>query len=317
VNIEQFEIFRTIAEVKSFTKAAKRLNFTQPAISTQIKILEQNYDVPLFERHNHGVKMTEAGEKFFEYGERILALYGEMEQELARIKGHSKEVINIAACDTAGNYILPSIMISFKEQNPEACLHLEVGQSEDIMTKVKQKQLDIGIIEGKLPEESKGLNVTNIYSDNLVLVVPRRSKWLKKKTITIEELMAEPFIAREKNSTLRTELNPCMDAMGISFNDFNTVAEFDNFEAIKQAIMNHKGVSLMPELVAQRELEKGMLLKVQVGDFQIAWNIMAIWRNNELPTGFRKKFFDFVCNVRESLATEENDQVLELKKSIV
>lgn len=316
MNIEQFEIFKTITEVKSFTKAAKQLNFTQPAISTQIKILEQNYNVALFERHNHGVELTEAGQKFYEYGDRILALYEEMEQELARIKGHSKEIINIAACDTAGNYILPSIVISFKELHPQACLRLEVAHFEDIINKLKQKQLDIGIIDGELPEENKCLSSVDIYSDDLVLVVPNRHKWLKKTSITVEELMAEPFIAREERSCIRNIIDSSLDKLNFSFSDFNLVTEFNNFEAIKQAVMNHKGVALMPASVVQRELAEGSLFKVNVENLKTKWKIKAVWRNNELLTGFKKQFLDFVSNMKEILKAER-DKYPERQKNII
>jgi len=314
MNIEQFEIFKTITEVKSFTKAAKKLNFTQPAISTQIKILEQNYNIALFERHNHGVQLTEAGQKFYEYGEKILALYEEMEHELARIKGHSKEVINIAACDTAGNYILPSIVISFKEIHPQACLRLEVAHSEDIITKVKQKQLDIGIIDNELPEDNKCLNAIDIYRDDLVLVVPNRHKWLKRKSITVQELMAESFIAREERSCIRNIIDSSLDKLGLSFSDFNLVTEFNNFEAIKQAVMNYKGVALMPESVVQRELMEGSLFKVNVEQLKTNWHIKAIWRNSELLTGHKKQFLDFVSNIHEVLRAEREKQ-LERKRA--
>lgn len=91
MNIEQFAVFKTIVQKESFTKAAKSLNFTQPAISAQIKQLENKYKVPLFERNNNGVKLTDAGKTFYEYGEKILALYEEMEIELSKnAKNQSK-----------------------------------------------------------------------------------------------------------------------------------------------------------------------------------------------------------------------------------
>ncbi|MDD2373094.1 MAG: LysR family transcriptional regulator [Syntrophomonadaceae bacterium] len=300
MNIEQFEIFKTIAEVKSFTKAAKKLSFTQPAISTQIKILEQNFDLALFERHNHGVQLTDAGRKFYEYGDRILALYEEMEQDLARIKGHNKEVINIAACDTAGNYILPSIVINFKELHPQACLRLEVAHTQDIIEKLKQRHLDIGIIEGKLPADDKSLSSVNIYDDKLVLVVPRKNKWLKdKKSISLDKLRNEPFIAREEGSCIRNVLDAKLAKAGRSFSEFNVVAEFNNYEAIKQAVINNNGVALMPESVARRELDERLLWKVYVDELKISWNIKAVWRHNELQTGNKKQFLDYISNLTE------------------
>jgi DNA-binding transcriptional LysR family regulator len=298
MNIEQFEIFKTIAEVKSFTKAAKKLSFTQPAISTQIKVLEQNFDLALFERHNNGVQLTEAGQTFYEYCDRILALYEEMEQDLAKIKGHHKEVIKIAACDTAGNYILPSIIINFKELHPQACLRLEVADTQDIIEKLKQRHLDIGIIEGKLPKDDKSLSSVNIYDDKLVLVVPRNNKWLRdKKSISLDKLINEPFIAREEGSCIRNVINAKLAKLGRSFDEFNVVAEFNNYEAIKHAVINNSGVSLMPESVARRELDERLLRKVYVDELKISWNIKAVWRQNDLQTGHKKQFLDYITNL--------------------
>jgi len=308
MNIEQFEIFKTIAEVKSFTKAAKKLSFTQPAISTQIKILEQNFDLALFERHNHGVQLTEAGRIFYGYGDRILALYEEMEQDLAKIKGQNKEVINIAACDTAGNYILPSIVINFKELHPQACLRLEVAHTQDIIEKLKHRHLDIGIIEGKIPKDDKTLSSINIYDDKLVLVVPRKNKWLRdKKSISLDKLINEPFIAREEGSCIRNVLDAKLAKLGRSFDEFNVVAEFNNYEAIKQAVINNNGVALMPESVARRELDEGLLWRVYVDELKISWHIKAVWRHNELQTGNKKQFLEYITNdITETQELQKN-----------
>ena len=308
MNIEQFKIFKTIAEVKSFTKAAKKLSFTQPAISTQIKILEQNFDLALFERHNHGVQLTEAGRIFYGYGDRILALYEEMEQDLAKIKGQNKEVINIAACDTAGNYILPSIVINFKELHPQACLRLEVAHTQDIIEKLKHRHLDIGIIEGKIPKDDKTLSSINIYDDKLVLVVPRKNKWLRdKKSISLDKLINEPFIAREEGSCIRNVLDAKLAKLGRSFDEFNVVAEFNNYEAIKQAVINNNGVALMPESVARRELDEGLLWRVYVDELKISWHIKAIWRQNELQTGNKKQFLEYITNdITETQELQKN-----------
>mgnify|MGYP000639541884 CR=1 FL=1 len=295
MNIEQFKIFKTIAEVKSFTKAAKKLNFTQPAISTQIKILEQNYGIALFERHNHGVKLTKAGQKFYEYGERILALYGEMEKEIAIVKGNTKEIINIAACETAGNYILPSIIINYKEIYPQTCLRLEVCSSEDILTKIKQKQLDFGIVDIDLDERFKSYNSVDICTENIVLIVPRLNIWQKKKTITVKELLSEPFIALYDPST-RNEIENNLSKLGYSFSDLNLITEFNNYEAIKQAVINSKGVALVPESVVQRELKEGILLSVKIKDLNLYRKIKLIWHNNELLTHAKREFIDFMCD---------------------
>ena len=120
MNVEQFEIFRTIAQVKSFTKAAKILNFTQPAISSQIKVLEQHYNISLFERCNNGVKLTEAGKKFYEYGDKILALYEQMENDIAGLSGLDKENIIIGASYTIGTIICRILLCLLRNYIPAA-----------------------------------------------------------------------------------------------------------------------------------------------------------------------------------------------------
>ncbi|NLP24970.1 MAG: LysR family transcriptional regulator, partial [Syntrophomonadaceae bacterium] len=256
MNIEQFEVFRTIAQAKSFTKAAKILNFTQPAISSQVKILEQNFNVALFERCNTGVKLTEAGRKFYEYGERILAIYAEMEREIANISGNNKEFINVGANYTAGNYFLPSSIITFKELHDNVHIRLDIGHSNDIINSIKDRSLDLGVIEGDSFLD-KDLSVYTVKSNELVLIAPAYNRWFNSRIVSLEELMQTPFIAREEESSIRHFVDSYLKTKGISFKDFNIVTEISNFEAIKEAVLRNKGISLVPLPVVQREIHEG------------------------------------------------------------
>lgn len=295
MNIEQFEVFRTIAQAKSFTKAAKILNFTQPAISSQIKLLEQNYNVILFERGNSGVKLTEAGKKFYEYGDRILALYDEMEREIAKITGINKENIHVGASHTAGNYFLPSSIITFKDLHPNGYIRLDIAHSHEIINSVKERSIDIGVVEGNLAYD-RDLQIFKIKTNELVLIVPPRGKWLDINSISIEELMNEPFIAREEESSIRHFVSNYLKSQGMNFDDFNVVTEITNFEAIKQAVMRNKGVSLVPYPVVQRELAEGHLLRVEVKKLKLDWDMEVICRANESLTGLKEAFLKFITD---------------------
>lgn len=315
MNIEQFEIFRTITQAKSFTKAAKILNFTQPAISSQIKSLEQNFNVSLFERGNTGVKLTEAGKKFYEYGEKILAIYSEMESEIAKISGQSKEFINVGASYTAGNYFLPSSIITFKELNPNVHIRLDIGHSQDIIENIRDRSIDIGVVEGNLANEPD-LNKIKIESNDLVLIVPPRGKWLDKNSLSLKNLLTEPFIAREEESSIRHFVDTYLKTLGLSFNDFNIVTEITNWEAIKEAVMRNKGVSLVPYPVVKRELNDGRLLKVQVKDLQLSWDMEVVVRSNEKFTGLKKSFLDFITNP-DTLWTAEKEYITNQKMRFI
>lgn len=315
MNIEQFEIFRTITQAKSFTKAAKILNFTQPAISSQIKSLEQNFNVSLFERGNTGVKLTEAGKKFYEYGEKILTIYSEMESEIAKISGQSKEFINVGASYTAGNYFLPSSIITFKELNPNVHIRLDIGHSQDIIENIRDRSIDIGVVEGNLANEPD-LNKIKIESNDLVLIVPPRGKWLDKNSLSLKNLLTEPFIAREEESSIRHFVDTYLKTLGLSFNDFNIVTEITNWEAIKEAVMRNKGVSLVPYPVVKRELNDGRLLKVQVKDLQLSWDMEVVVRSNEKFTGLKKSFLDFITNP-DTLWTAEKEYITNQKMRFI
>ncbi len=295
MNIEQFEVFRTIAQAKSFTKAAKILNFTQPAISSQVKTLEQNLNTTLFERCNTGVKLTEAGRKFYEYGERILAIYAEMEREIANISGHNKEFINVGASYTAGNYFLPASIITFKELHDNVHIRLDIGHSNDIINSIKDRSLDLGVIEGDSYSD-KDLDVYKVKSNELVLIAPPYNRWFTSHMVTLEELMQVPFIAREEESSIRHFLDSNLKSQGISFQDFNIVTEISNFDAIKEAVMRNKGISLVPLPVVQREITEGHLTRLEVKGLELAWDMKVIVRANETLTGLKEEFLEFITD---------------------
>lgn len=315
MNIQQFEVFRTIAQAKSFTKAAKILNFTQPAISSQVKSLEENFNVTLFERGNTGVKLTEAGKIFYEYGEKILSIYAEMGTEIAKVSGHSKEFINVGASYTAGNYFLPSSIISFKELNPDVHIRLDIGHGQDIIENIRDRTIDIGVVEGNLANDPD-LEKIKIESNELVLIVPPRNEWLDKQTLTINDLIKEPFIAREEESSIRHFVDTYLKTIGLSFADFNIVTEITNWEAIKIAVMRNKGISLVPYPVVKKEIDEGNLLQLDVVDLQLAWDMEVIIRANENFTGLKKDFLDFITH-SDTLWKAEKEQIINQKMRFI
>ncbi|HQD89626.1 MAG TPA: LysR family transcriptional regulator [Syntrophomonadaceae bacterium] len=295
MNIEQFEIFRTIAQAKSFTKAAKILNFTQPAISSQVKMLEQNFNVALFERCNTGVKLTEAGRKFYEYGERILAIYAEMEREIANISGNNREFINVGATFTAGNYFLPASIITFKELHDNVHIRLDIGHSIDIINAIKERSLDLGVVEGDYYLD-KDLDAYKVQSNELVIISSPNNRWFDHRVITLEELMQIPFIAREEESSIRHFVDSYLKTLGVSFDDFNIITEISNFEAIKEAVMRNKGISLVPLPVVQREIQEGHLIRLEVKGVKLAWDMRVVVRANETLTGIKEEFLQFLTD---------------------
>lgn len=300
MNVEQFEVFRTIVQVKSFTKAAKLLNFTQPAISAQIKILEKRYNIQLFRRGKNGVKLTEAGKKFYEYSEKILALYNEMEKDIANISGVSKEFINLGASYTTGNYYVPEIITSFKTVNPHAFVRLNVSHTNDIVGDIKNRSADMGIVEGNIAYD-RDLDICKVGENELVLIVPVDEKWMDKEVVTIDELMKAPFISREEDSICRSHIHNCFKAHSVKYDDLDIIMEITNYEAIKHAVIDNKGISIVPYPVVERDLQQGNLLTKPLEDMQLFWDINVVSRADEPLSGAKEEFFNYITDSSRAL----------------
>jgi DNA-binding transcriptional LysR family regulator len=291
LNVEQFEIFRTIAQVKSFTKAAKILNFTQPAISSQIKVLEQHYNISLFERCNNGVKLTEAGKKFYDYGDKILALYAQMENDIAGLSGLDKEIINIGASYTTGNYYLPNSIMAFKELHPSSYVKLYIADSQQIISELKNRNLDLGIIEGNAFYD-RDLDFCNIGKSDLIFIAAATDYWMKKENISLQEVLVEPFISREEESILRNYISKNLKNYNILYDELDIVMEITNFEAIKHAVINNQGISILPYPVVERDLQQGTLCQLPVEGLNLSWDINIVSRTNESLSGLKNTFLE-------------------------
>lgn len=300
VNVEQFEVFRTIVQVKSFTKTAKLLNFTQPAISAQVKLLEKRYNTQLFKRGKNGVKLTEAGKKFYEYSEKILDLYREMENDIASITRASKEYINVGASYTAGNYYVLDFITSFKLINPHAFIKLNVANGNHIIDDIKNRSSDMGVVEGNIAYD-RDLDICKVGENELVFIVPANEKWIDKKTVTIDELMKVPFISREDESICRNHIDNCFKAHSINYNDLDIIMEVTNYEAIKHAVIDNKGVSILPYPVVRRDLQQGNLLTIPLEGIQLFWDINIVSRIDEPLDGVKKEFFNYITDSSRAL----------------
>lgn len=293
MNTEQFEVFRTVAQTRSFTKTAKILNFTQPAISSQIKLLERTFNTPLCERGNNGVTLTEAGKIFYEYGDKILAVMAEMESEIAKLTGQQKEFINVGASYSVGNYSLPSSIITFKEIYPNVHIRLDVGPTAEILQKLRDRQVDMAVVEGDIADTT-GFDIYKIDTSRIVLIVPPKGKWVDIDSVTIEELVTEPFIARNEESGIRHFADSHLKTYGYSFKDFNIVMEITNFDAIKIAVMKNKGISLVPYPVVQKEIAEGSLKQVEIVGLNMEWDMKIACRTNESLTGLKETFLNYI-----------------------
>lgn len=253
----RLQVFHAVARLLSFTKAAEVLHMTQPAVTFQIRQLEEQFDTRLFDRAHNRVSLTEAGHVAFEFTETIFEKYSEMENAIREITGSISGSLTLGASTTIAEYMLPSLLGDFNAKNPEVLLRLRVSNTDGIVSMVENNVIDLGVVEG--PVTNKNLLVEVCRKDDLVVVVPPDHKLAKKKSVTVEEMLEYPFICREEGSGTREVISEHLKAQGLGKHALKACLELGSPEAVKGAIEAGMGLSVLSSVSISKELKLGTL----------------------------------------------------------
>jgi DNA-binding transcriptional LysR family regulator len=230
----RIQVFYTVAKQLSFTKAAELLFMTQPAVTFQVKQLEEHFNTRLFERSHGKITLTHAGEVALEYAERILNLTSEMETRLGELTGQVSGPLMIGASTTIAEYMLPRMLGEFKAKYPQVQAQLTVANSETIENKVSDHTLDIGLIEA--PSHNPNLKTEVCCDDELVVICAPTHEFAKLPHVEPSQLAEQPYVSRETGSGTREVVDQYFLDAGVSPEDLNIVMEMGSREAIKGAV---------------------------------------------------------------------------------
>ena len=258
----RLQVFYTVARLLSFTKAAETLHMTQPAVTFQVRQLEDHFNTRLFDRTHNRVALTEAGRKAYEYAERIFELYAEMENAVKELTGDVSGALTLGASTTIAEYMLPALLRGFRDKYPEVNLRLKVSNTEGIVSMVENSMIDLGVVEG--PVTNKNLLVEVCQIDQLVVVVPPDHPIGHRDAITMQELLRYPFICREEGSGTRGVIMEYMTQRGLDRNGLNVCMELGSPESIKGAVEAGMGVSILSQATLSKELALGSLASIKL-----------------------------------------------------
>lgn len=253
----RLQVFHAVARLLSFTKAAEMLHMTQPAVTFQIRQLEEQFDTRLFDRAHNRVSLTEAGHVAFEYAERIFEQYAEMENAITEITGNISGSLTLGASTTISEYMLPALLGDFNSKNPEVRLRLRVSNTEGIVSMVENNVIDLGVVEG--PVTNKNLVVEVCRKDDLVVVVPTDHELANQKSVSVKKLVKYPFICREEGSGTREVIIEHMKSQGLGKHALKACLELGSPEAVKGAVEAGMGISVMSSVSITKELKLGSL----------------------------------------------------------
>lgn len=253
----RLQVFYSVAKLLSFTKAAESLHMTQPAVTFQIRQLEEHFTARLFDRTHNKIRLTEAGKRAYEYAQRIFALYEEMEHSVRELTDEVSGVLLVGASTTVAEYLLPSLLGRFKREYPDVQIRLKVSNSEGIIGLVENNLVDLGFIEGSV--DNHNFSVQACHDEELVVVMPPGHALESFKSVTPEELTRYPWICREEGSGTREVIAAYLSENHMHYADLNVVMELGSPEAIKGAVEADMGISVMPMATISKEVRLGTL----------------------------------------------------------
>lgn len=297
MHLNQLRVFCAVVEAKSFSQAARGLHLTQPAVSMQVRSLEEDLGAELFERNYRGIALTPVGKLVYEHAKEILAICESMHGAIDSILQRENAQLIVGASHTVGNYALPCSIWTFKQRHPESHIRLEIASSADVLRRVLDNTVDLGIVEG--PVMADDVKIREISSDELVVIAPVAPPWLTRETISLKELKKEPIILREEGSGIREALQVILAGAGITLPDLNVVAEMQSNDAIKSAVESGLGLSIISRLTVQREIRRGLLKAIYIDGVPSEIKFSLLYRPQRYQTALAKRFIRFLTSPEE------------------
>lgn len=293
MTIQQMEAIIALVEEGSFVRAAKKMLLTQPALTKNIKNAEDCLGARLANRSSTGVSLTPEGKILYNYARRMVRLRDEAKEKVLALRKESGGNIYLSASTIPATYLLPRALSDFNKANADIHIYIKTADSEEAMNMVLDNEAEMGVI-GKHPLNKK-LKADALWKDRLVLVVSRNHAWCKKKTITLAELLNEPFVIREKGSATRELFESCLKkSKSTSHVLSNICGELGSSEAVKEAVIAGWGVSVISIHAVSRELSQGLLYEIPIRGFAMERNFYLIYRRQFDFRPFHKTFIGFI-----------------------
>lgn len=280
MNLKQLEAFVQVAEGGSFSKAAKELYLTQPTISAHISSLEKELNVRLFIRNTKEVGLSDDGQELYKYAKKIIDLEYQIQERFHVNKLEKTRSITIAASTIPAQYLLPDVLLMFKERYPQEKFKLIETDSSEVVTHILDGIADIGFTGTVL--EKKYCKYIPFYKDKLAIITPNTKKYrdLQTENKGIKWVEEESVIMREEGSGTRKEAEKQLKKAGVSTNELNIIASIDNQETIKRSVRQGMGISVLSRLATEEEVRTGQVLAFPIPKADEGRDINLVYNKN-------------------------------------
>lgn len=295
LTLRQLKVFESVARHLNFTRAAEELFLTQPAVSMQVKLLEKQLGLALFEQLGKSVHLTEAGQEVLGYARNISQQLDELEAVLNRMKGLAGGKLRISVATTA-NYFIPTLLGTFSRRFPEVTVSLDVTNREILLQQLSENTVDL-VIMGQPPAEAD-VEAADFMENPLVIVAPPEHALAKQKKIPLKRLQDEVFLVREPGSGTRIAMERFFTEREIQL---KTGMEVGSNEAIKQSVQAGLGLGLLSRATIEQELELKRLVELNVAEFPIMRHWYMVHRRGKRLSAVAEAFKKFMLKEARAL----------------
>ena len=293
----RLKVFRTVAEKLNFRQAAEGLYLTQPAVTLQIKALEEELGVQLFSRSGNRIALTDAGRILLTHARRMASLVTAAQAEIGKLKGEELGELRIGASTTIAQYVLPRLLGDFQHAQPGIRLSVLGANTAVIVTGVLDGSLALGLIEG--PSLRRDLKIERFLADEIGVIAPAHHEWAGQE-ISPGQLAKEKLILREDGSGTRRVVEAALRRAGVRLKQANVVMVLDSTEAIKSAVETGLGIGFVARRAIQKELKLGTLSELSVRGMKIERHFSMVLPRGPEPAGPAGAFLRFLRSVRSS-----------------
>lgn len=295
LTLRQLKVFESVARHLNYTRAAAELHLTQPAVSMQVKQLEDSLGTALFEQLGKRIHLTEAGREVLGYARNITQQLDELEAVLNRQKGLAGGRLRISVATTA-NYFVPALLGSFSRRYPDITVSLDVTNRETLLRQLSENLADL-VIMGRPPAEAD-VEAEVFLENPLVIVAPPDHPLAREKKIPLKRLQEEIFLVREPGSGTRVAMERFFSERGMHL---RTGMEVGSNEAIKQSVQAGLGLGLLSRATVDQELTLGQLVVLDVAEFPIMRHWYLVHRRGKRLSPVAQAFHGFVLSEAKQL----------------
>ncbi len=301
MNLKQLEAFVKVAESGSFSKAAKELYLTQPTVSAHISALEKELHVRLFVRNTKEVTMSEDGQVLYKYARQMFELECQIQEHFkVHGKGTAKHCVTIAASTIPSQYLLPEVLMRFKERYPNEQFKLIETDSTQVVTQIVEGVADVGFTGTVLGK--KYCRYIPFYKDKLAIVTPNTEKYRRlkeKKDDDISWIRKERILMREEGSGTRKEAEKQLRKAGIDVDELDIIASIENQETIKRSVRQGMGISILSQLATREEVNAGDIQAFEIPKSNEGRDINLVYNKNSQLTKNVERFIKIIKEIYE------------------